>query len=400
MGMRMVAPSVVHVMPDKLGGVVTTAANLVRFRPPGAMPQGVVLTNNRLEHDTRYGRALGGDWQRSVELALPYENMRSVLARLARAIPRGPGVLVANDWLELAMLSVHDLGRTVVQVVHGDYEYYYDLAARHDAIVDVYVTCSARITERLLARMPHRAKDIVYLRHGIEIPATTRAPEEGPLRVLFIGRLSREKGVFDLPAIDAILEARGIDARWTVVGDGPAREELRSAWPGSARVHHAGAVPRAAIPGIAAAHDVFVLPTRAEGFPLVLLEAMASGLVPVASDIPSGVPELVIADETGYRPAVGDVAAFAQAIAGLASNPPLLERLSAASRALVAGEFDVRERARDYHELFARWEELKRPRGPARFHYGSRLDQPWIPNALVYALRWGARRWRRHVCSP
>ena len=41
------------------------------------------------------------------------------------------------------------------------------------------------------------------------------------------------------------------------------------------------------------AQDVFVLPTRAEGFPVALVEAMGAGLVPVVSDIESGVPEIV-----------------------------------------------------------------------------------------------------------
>jgi glycosyltransferase involved in cell wall biosynthesis len=386
------APCVVHVMPDKLGGVVTTAENLLRHRSPDALPQGVVLTHNRLECDTRYGKPLGGDWQRSVEFELPLENVRSVLARVARAIPRGPGVIVANDWLELAMLSVHDPGRTVIQVVHGDYEYYYDLAVRHDAVVDVYVGCSERITARLHERLPHRADSIVHLRHGIEIPRVSRSPDDGPLRLLFIGRLDRDKGVLDLPEIDARLLARGIAPRWTIVGDGPARDELRAAWPPSERVRHAGAMPREQIAGVCAAHDVFVLPTRAEGFPLVLLEAMASGLVAVASDIPSGVPELVLPDETGHRAPVGDTEAFASAIATLASDRGRLEALSAAARRLVVDRFEVTACAGAYHALFARWRELKRPRGVATLHYGSRLDQAWIPNAVVYALRSGARR--------
>lgn len=380
-------PSVVHILPDKLGGVVSTAANLLRFRPVDALPQGVIFTHNRLESDTRFGREIGADWQRTVELALPLENVRAVLARLARALPDGPGVLVANDWVELAMLSVYDVGRTVVQVVHGDYEFYYDLATRHDAIVDVYVGCSERIAERLRERLPHRAESIFHLRHGVEISGRVRTATNGPLRLLFIGRLAPGKGVHDLPQIDRELTRRGVDVRWTIVGDGPERDALRVAWPASDRVYHAGSVAKDAIVRIAASHDLFVLPTRAEGLPLVVLEAMAAGLVPIVSDLPSGIPELVLPGDTGFRPAIGDIAAFADAIARLAADPPLLERMSAASRSLIVRGFDIRDCARAYHELFARWEELRRPRGTARLHYGSRLDRAWLPNALVYALR-------------
>ena len=46
-----------------------------------------------------------------------------------------PGVVVAGDLLDLAMLSVNDVGRAVVFILHGDYDYYYDLAVKHDHVV-------------------------------------------------------------------------------------------------------------------------------------------------------------------------------------------------------------------------------------------------------------------------
>jgi glycosyltransferase involved in cell wall biosynthesis len=140
-------------------------------------------------------------------------------------------------------------------------------------------------------------------------------------------------------------------------------------------------------------HDVLVLPSRAEGLPVVLLEAMAAGVVPVVSDLPSGIPEIVADGINGYRPPVGDVAAFAKAIAELAGDRERLQTMSRAARQTVVDHFDIRQRAGDYHALYARWRELRRPRPkdvPVR--YGSRLDQPWLPNAAVHAAR-AARRW-------
>ena len=67
--------------------------------------------------------------------------------------------------------------------------------------------------------------------------------------------------------------------------------------------------------------------------------------------------------------------------------------MSRAARQTVVDHFDIRQRAADYHALYARWRELRRPRPknvPVR--YGSRLDQPWLPNAAVHATR-AARRW-------
>jgi glycosyltransferase involved in cell wall biosynthesis len=132
---------------------------------------------------------------------------------------------------------------------------------------------------------------------------------------------------------------------------------------------------------------VFVLPTRLEGLPVALLEAMATGVVPVVSNIESGVPDVVTAEVTGLLPEVGDVGGFAGAIARLATDRELLERMGAKGRAFVRERFDVRQRVRDYQALYARYEELYRPPPPDALQYGSRLDQPWIPNVVVHLVR-------------
>jgi glycosyltransferase involved in cell wall biosynthesis len=134
-------------------------------------------------------------------------------------------------------------------------------------------------------------------------------------------------------------------------------------------------------------HDVFVLPTRAEGLPVALLEAMGCGLVPVVSNIQCGVPDVVADGATGFLPEVGDVDGFAEAIARLAGDRPLLERFSGAVRRTVQEQFDIRVRATAYQTLYARYAELYRPLPADALQYGSRLDQPWIPNSLVRVVR-------------
>ena len=67
--------------------------------------------------------------------------------------------------------------------------------------------------------------------------------------------------------------------------------------------------------------------------------------------------------------------------------------MSAAARDYVAVQHDVRERTSAYQALFARYRELRRPRSSAlTLPYGSRLDQPWLPNAAVRTVRSMIRR--------
>ena len=186
-------------------------ANLLAYRRPDGFSYHVVLTHNHLTADVRFAQPLACDSQTTVEYTLPVENLHAVMRRLADAVPPGPGVVVAGDLLDLAMLSVTDVGRAVVLILHGDHDYYYDLAVKHDRVVHAYVAYSRRMYDRLLERLPHRAGSIHYIPYGIPLPPRTRRPASGPLRLIFAGRLEHgQKGVLELPAIAAAL-ARPID---------------------------------------------------------------------------------------------------------------------------------------------------------------------------------------------
>lgn len=94
------------------------------------------------------------------------------------------------------------------------------------------------------------------------------------------------------------------------------------------------------VPDYLRAADVFVLPSRREGLPAALLEAMACGLPAVASRLPA--TEGIIADgHNGLLVPVGDATAFAAAIAGLVADPARAAALGAAARATVLERFDA-----------------------------------------------------------
>ena len=386
-------PSVVYVLPDKMGGSTNIVANLLAYRRPDAFSHHAVLTHNHLHTDRRFGQALAADSQTTVEYTLPIENLYAVMRRVARAVPPGGGVYVAGDLLDLAVASSHDFGRAVVYMLHGDIEYYYDLAVRHDPIVHAFIAYSRRMYDELVARLPHRADTIFHLPYGIPLPSAVRRPIDGPLRAIYAGRFEQQqKGIFDLPEIDRALQTMGVTVAWTIAGTGPDEDELKQRWAFNPGVRWTGPLTNAALLELYARQDVFVLPTRFEGFPVALVEAMAAGLPAIVSDIPSGVPEIVDTGVSGERPPVGDARAFAGAIARLDRDRGRLEAMSAAARHVVASRFDIHDRVADYQTLYARWQALYRPLGVgSHLQYGSRLDQPWIPNPVVRLLRTAIR---------
>jgi glycosyltransferase involved in cell wall biosynthesis len=372
-----------------MGGVATNLANLQRQCDRERFDQHTILTRNRLDRDTPFLGPMGGDTNSLFEHALPLENLHAVLRRFARAMPpAADGVLVASDWLELAWAGAHGTDRAVFQVLHGDFEYYYDLAIKHQEIVDVFITVSRLIHEKLQALLPSRTADIHHISYGVPMAPRQRAPAPGPLRVLYAGRFEQvQKRVFDLPLIDRALGNGKAGVVWTVVGGGPHEAELRSRWEETPRVRYRGVLSNRETVELMASHDLFVLPSKAEGLPLALLESMSAGMVPIVSDLPSGMREVVVHDVTGYLCAVGDVAGFAEAIARLAADRERLERMSRASREMIADDYDVTRQARSYQDLFADWSKLRHGKPRGLLPYGSRLDRPWIPNRLVRFIR-------------
>ncbi len=255
-------PSVVYVLPDKMGGMTNIIANLLRYRRADGFGYHAVLTHNHLSTDTRYGGTLAADTQTTVDYTLPIENLHTVMRRVARAVPAGGGVYVAGDLLDLAVASSRDVGRAVVYMLHGDTDYYYDLAVKHEAIVHAYITYSQRMYQELNARLPHRADTIFHLPYGVPPAGTLRRSAAGPLRVIYAGRLEQgQKGIFDLPEIDRALQAMHASVSWTIAGAGPDEAELKKRWSFNPAVRWTGALTNTALMQLYATQDVFVLPT-------------------------------------------------------------------------------------------------------------------------------------------
>lgn len=160
-------------------------------------------------------------------------------------------------------------------------------------------------------------------------------------QLLCVGRLVPDKGQGILLEAVATLRARGTDVELTLVGDGPDRHSLqrRAAALGlSDVVTFAGSVGQDRILDAYRQADVFCLASFAEGIPVVLMEAMSTGLPVVTTQI-MGIPELVGHGESGLLVAPGDIEGLAEAIEGLAADPRLRARLGSAGRRRVQQRF-------------------------------------------------------------
>ena len=173
-------------------------------------------------------------------------------------------------------------------------------------------------------------------------------------RILFIGRLAAVKGVVLLLQAFSELRQRHPGLSLMLVGDGPERDTLHkqaAAMGLSGVVEFAGQLGEDEVAEALAGADMLVLPSFAEGVPVVLMEAMASRLPVIATRV-GGVAELVEDGVNGLLVAPGDVAGLICAMERLLRDPDLRRRMGQAGRAVVESRHDVRSEARRLLALF------------------------------------------------
>jgi glycosyltransferase involved in cell wall biosynthesis len=246
------------------------------------------------------------------------------------------------------------------------------------AIADKILAISAYTASQTarLQGVRHEAVDVLPIPLDPAFAAAVEAhrptlPPRRPGQLLTISRMAAHDGD---KGIDTVLYALPTvrmfapEVRYTVVGDGvdrPRLERLATSLGVAPIVEFAGKVSEERLHQELGGADLFVLPSRKEGFGIVYLEAMAYGL-PVIAGAHGGAPEVVAAGETGYLIEHGDVAALATAITSVVRSRALRASMAAAGERRVATVFNHR-----------RWEE----------RFSSSLDGLLAPAGVARALR-------------
>jgi len=176
-------------------------------------------------------------------------------------------------------------------------------------------------------------------RYAAQLPPGHDSPH-----LTFVGRLAAVKGIPILFEALVKLLPENPNLRVTLIGDGPARAELE-------RVVHtlglqdtitfAGYKSQADVAAALRETDLFVLPSFAEGVPVVLMEAMASGVAVIATRI-AGIPELVEDGVSGLLVPAGDIDALADALLTLLNDKDRRVQMGQAGRKKVLVEFNVK----------------------------------------------------------
>jgi glycosyltransferase involved in cell wall biosynthesis len=241
------------------------------------------------------------------------------------------------------------------------------------AILPTHAIAVSEAVKRDCVERLHMNPDrISVIRTGIDPPSPTAQEQIAALRaelgldagqrlVLTIARLNYEKGIDTLIEAAAALCQAHPEVRMVVLGEGPDRTELE------ARIRHRrleGMIQlagfRADVWPVVAAADLICIPSKSEGMPNALLEAMAGGKPIVATDV-GGIPEVIVPEHNGLLVEPQDAEALSSAMARLIEDPALAQRLGSAARQTVEAGFLARDVVARYASLYRRLLEQRSP---------------------------------------
>jgi len=199
---------------------------------------------------------------------------------------------------------------------------------------------------------------VAHIPNAIELPAPLEniklSDASQPLRLVYIGRLVREKGIFEALNAIAQLHRSGHRLQFDIAGGGKAEEELRKhvVTLGLDKVvHFHGPVFGNEKTLLWQKADVLVFPSYSEGLPYSLLEAMAAGTPAITCPV-GAIPDVMQHGVHGLFVPPRDVEAIADAIASLDGDRALLHRMACASRARVLEQYTTARLGRDFEMVY------------------------------------------------
>ena len=334
-------------------------------------------------------------WPSPVTRIGPFFSYSKMGGQTAAAIRQSRAEIVvgsADHASVLAMQMLYRRGEShirLLQMLHADLESEFTRLVQISPVVTAACGISDAVVREIDRRVPVLTGRV--FRWYCPVPCPAEPPSRGrqpdPLRLIYSGRVAQaQKRVLDLVPIAQKLLERGVDFHLTVAGDGPEMSELKT------RLQRIGAADRCNFPGwldsatlqqILPQQDVFLLTSDVESMGLALLEAMAHGVLPVATNLPG--PREVVRRDTGFCVPVGDVEEFVRVLACIAAGAVPLEEMRLACWRLVGAKYSIEAATASYAAMLDEVTRLPLPewRRLRRLIYPRRLmDRLGIPQAI------------------
>lgn len=262
-----------------------------------------------------------------------------------------PG-LYACQWIKLA-------GIPTIAILHADNDYFYEIFQEFgsQSYLSKVICVSKFIENKILSEQceSKHSQLLEYLPYGIHIPDTSAKISNNKLRVVYVGRLAQEqKRILD--TVNVLCKVSQINRNVEVIiyGDGPDKaiiEEMLEPYTYEYPIKLGGKLLPSEVYAILANSHIFILLSDYEGLPIALLEAMASGLVPIVYDVQSGVSQLIKDGINGFI-VTDREESVVSAITKLSDNHILWQKMSTNARNQVIENYSINNITLRWIDLF------------------------------------------------
>jgi glycosyltransferase involved in cell wall biosynthesis len=235
----------------------------------------------------------------------------------------------------------------------------------NSGIASIMVAVSGQVFQMALETgiKNHR---VIVIPNGIPLSSTGNR-DKGEVRqslgismgknfLISVGRLTSQKAHAVLVQAMKIVTREHPDTLLCIAGDGPLRKDLEEQVSSSSLNEYVNLLgERDDVANLLAAADIFVLPSRSEGLPMALLEAMAAGLAVIASCI-GGIEEVIMDGVSGLLVPPDEPVKLARAISQLISDPSARRKLGASARQVVEKGYTLDRMCEEYLKLMKKYQ--------------------------------------------
>ncbi|MET8137169.1 glycosyltransferase [Streptomyces sp. NPDC005251] len=330
-------------VPQELGEVPYPTTTLYDVHPPSVGPARGL--KGRLDVSRRRLRA---------QRAAGMRERAAELTALFRAARPGAVVIVTQVWAMEWVALADTNGLTVIGMSHESFKYSrttsrFRRVLKHYADVDRMLALTREDADLWIGQGMNNAS---FMPNPIPFMPEVPSPRTGNV-VVSVGRLHDQKGIDMLLDAWAETAPRHPDWRLRIYGSGEDEEILKKQCTALGLDDCVDWMGRTSdVPGAMRGGSVFVLSSRGEGFPLALMEAMATGLPCAAFDCAPGVHEIIRDGEDGLLATLGNTGELARRLDTLMSDKALRDSMGEAARANIQ-RFTTDEVVRKWEGLFA-----------------------------------------------
>ena len=381
-------PELVFTFPAKIGGVASFNFNIINnsdFRNNFFVK--VILLKAIEDKSPIFKEKFEADEVVTFNFSTK-ENQYYVCKRLNKLIGDKPGALICDNDKSLMAAGKFNNPKTVYHLLH-DY-FYVNQHIEYQNYIDVAVAHSSFFADCIFASNPRDfASHQFYIPYGVkQYDSFPKIKNKSFLKLFFLGRLAAGKGVELLFDIEEILLKKNIIVSWTIIGQGELKPIIKKQWKHKTNVKFLEPSTTSEIYEILKEQDIFVFPTKFEGTPVAVMEALANGCAVLVNDLPGGIRDMVNND-VGRLLSLDDVDQYVDAIIRLDRDRTLLYSLQEIAWKKSVKQFNASINANNYFSLFSRFKDLKRSKNFNKEPQVSvsRLDKKFIPNYIVKLIR-------------